>query len=397
MNCVPFTFGQIYLGYRGQDFCCASAKIVCTVYTMYVIISIEGILKLCKTKRYSICIYIFQKRNGKTKGITKRTHPTNPVIPKCVLRDTTESVHEHVGEIVSPTLFHDEAGGSICPMSITSQSEPSCCNVAEDTRVCEPTIDDSDDPVGLSNIIRSSSEEQCDARVSDIICARDLEFDDKSENVETELSSGSCLTDAAAEFDHTVRCDELEAKSIEASSSAFDDRARENTYEGGEQLEVPESAAYFQQTDVGNGAENCKSASEFGDWSVVWDSDYMRNYFYNSKTQISTWYPPEGMEHLCDTNYDVNKTNSEPIEMDASETINASDVCILEDSTNLFNNPSGDDALLSQAFDEFFEGFGHSLSRNTEESDTLSETSGSCINGSMELLSSKSREYVVRY
>lgn len=36
-----------------------------------------------------------------------------------------------------------------------------------------------------------------------------------------------------------------------------------------------------------------------GEWSAFWDSFYMRYYFYNTKTEESTWYPPPGMESFA--------------------------------------------------------------------------------------------------
>lgn len=38
---------------------------------------------------------------------------------------------------------------------------------------------------------------------------------------------------------------------------------------------------------------------EFGDWRVIWDPFYKRNYFYNFQSQESTWYPPPGLEHFA--------------------------------------------------------------------------------------------------
>ncbi|KAK1433484.1 hypothetical protein QVD17_10394 [Tagetes erecta] len=51
-------------------------------------------------------------------------------------------------------------------------------------------------------------------------------------------------------------------------------------------------------------AENCDPIhnginDEFGDWMTYWDEFYERNYYYNYKTQESTWDPPPGMEHLA--------------------------------------------------------------------------------------------------
>ncbi|KAI7737507.1 hypothetical protein M8C21_020992 [Ambrosia artemisiifolia] len=41
------------------------------------------------------------------------------------------------------------------------------------------------------------------------------------------------------------------------------------------------------------------SNDEFGDWMTYWDEYYERNYYYNYKTEESTWDPPPGMEHLA--------------------------------------------------------------------------------------------------
>ncbi|PNY09032.1 trimethylguanosine synthase [Trifolium pratense] len=45
-----------------------------------------------------------------------------------------------------------------------------------------------------------------------------------------------------------------------------------------------------------DGSNDC---GEFGDWMVLWDTFYGRRYFYNVKTDTSTWDPPPGMEHLA--------------------------------------------------------------------------------------------------
>lgn len=51
---------------------------------------------------------------------------------------------------------------------------------------------------------------------------------------------------------------------------------------------------------------------EFGDWRVIWDSFYKRNYFYNFQSQESTWYPPPGLEDfaLCSSISNSNETAS---------------------------------------------------------------------------------------
>ncbi|KAK9066741.1 hypothetical protein SSX86_014064 [Deinandra increscens subsp. villosa] len=42
-----------------------------------------------------------------------------------------------------------------------------------------------------------------------------------------------------------------------------------------------------------------RTTDEFGDWMTYWDEFYERNYYYNFKTEESTWDPPPGMVHLA--------------------------------------------------------------------------------------------------
>ncbi|EFH70275.1 WW domain-containing protein, partial [Arabidopsis lyrata subsp. lyrata] len=56
---------------------------------------------------------------------------------------------------------------------------------------------------------------------------------------------------------------------------------------------------------LGNGdgdsvlASETRESHDSNEWKVYWDSFYGRSYFYNVKTQESTWEPPLGMEHLA--------------------------------------------------------------------------------------------------
>ncbi|XP_048503422.1 uncharacterized protein LOC104896339 isoform X2 [Beta vulgaris subsp. vulgaris] len=62
----------------------------------------------------------------------------------------------------------------------------------------------------------------------------------------------------------------------------------------------------------------CSNASD--GWSAYWDSFYMRYFYYNAKTQESTWYPPPGMEGLASDDVsctfsgsEVTETNTGPL------------------------------------------------------------------------------------
>lgn len=60
------------------------------------------------------------------------------------------------------------------------------------------------------------------------------------------------------------------------------------------------SCALSDQSDHGvQDYSDTRLCYEYGDWRAIWDSFYMRNYFYNVQTQESTWYPPDGLEQFA--------------------------------------------------------------------------------------------------
>ncbi|KAG1338144.1 hypothetical protein COCNU_04G004500 [Cocos nucifera] len=60
------------------------------------------------------------------------------------------------------------------------------------------------------------------------------------------------------------------------------------------------SCALTDQIDHGvQDYSDTRLCYEYGNWKVIWDSFYMRNYFYNVQTQESTWSPPDGLEQFA--------------------------------------------------------------------------------------------------
>ncbi|KAG5543475.1 hypothetical protein RHGRI_016262 [Rhododendron griersonianum] len=78
------------------------------------------------------------------------------------------------------------------------------------------------------------------------------------------------------------------------------------------QPQGPDVVVYSQSSEVidHDGNDNQYNGA-FGDWTSYWDSFYMRYYFYNIKTQESTWDPPLGMENLV--YHEVDKKSREMI------------------------------------------------------------------------------------
>ncbi|KAL2939569.1 Trimethylguanosine synthase [Bienertia sinuspersici] len=55
---------------------------------------------------------------------------------------------------------------------------------------------------------------------------------------------------------------------------------------------------FDSQMDVDNDSNDINISDSCDEWGAFWDSYYLRYYFYNTKTQESTWYPPPGMEEF---------------------------------------------------------------------------------------------------
>ncbi|KAK1554810.1 hypothetical protein Q3G72_017620 [Acer saccharum] len=124
-----------------------------------------------------------------------------------------------------------------------------------------------------------------------------------STTLESVLSPEYCLTDVGYANGKKelgglfMECDCLEVSSV-VNSDKEGEKFCNNNYI--EQLLVPESDVNSSNLEVVDhdeiGSYNCNG--DYGDWKVHWDSCYLRNYFYNIKTHVSTWDPPPGMEHL---------------------------------------------------------------------------------------------------
>ncbi|KAG8377601.1 hypothetical protein BUALT_Bualt08G0050000 [Buddleja alternifolia] len=89
-----------------------------------------------------------------------------------------------------------------------------------------------------------------------------------------------------------------------------------------------------------------------GDWIAYWDDFHMRTYFYNFKTEESTWDPPLGMEHLvyCNIADESTSTGNGLVELDNDRKCN--EVEALQSHLDLAIESGNDNGLLSQPIDE---------------------------------------------
>lgn len=352
---------------------------------------------------------ILQKRSGKTKGKRKGMRQKHTDTCQDTLGEAVESSKVSVSEITSSSVFHDNASDPVCCTSLVGQSESSHSDVAAGADIYEPSSQDIDNPASLSDLLCVSGKEQNHTGILCTVGADDQDSDSEHRNVKTKdhgenavnsissdtgLSSRSCLTDVVAEHGHTEQGNGIkECNLLEVSSSALHEAAYGSICEGNdtEELEVHESAAYSSKTLVVDRTAKYECSGDFGDWIVCWDSYYSRNYFYNNTTQTSTWYPPEGMEHLaiCDNKCNSNEIVTELTEMDASPTINVPDLCISQNKVQ-FKKSMDNNLLVGLVYDEILEGVGLTAcnyvsalnplpvtrGRNIDDLDKLCETYG---------------------
>lgn len=225
---------------------------------------------------------------------------------KKVQGETQEISRVSEVENVSSSISNDNTGISLCCMSMLGQCELSCSDVAVD--VTEPQFATGE----LGNSSSSNGvacafveERKCDEMselVSDIgpgydngkpIVVSSNDYEDVGV-----ISSDICATHSEAD-NFGIECTQnlMEHEHGEGLSGADSIQRDESRPD---KLPVSETVADFHTPEllVCDEADKQKSNGAYGDWEVYWDSFYSRNYFYNTKTQASTWDPPLGMEHF---------------------------------------------------------------------------------------------------
>ncbi|CAI9753473.1 unnamed protein product [Fraxinus pennsylvanica] len=140
----------------------------------------------------------------------------------------------------------------------------------------------------------------CNDEVSDSKFDHDLdcisEFSKVLLNEISETSSSPCTNDMVVM--DTAVCDGKELKEPALESVDRETEVIKHTDDiGSDMIQDCDSAVYSQFSEVFNSEKadsSCKGDSE--EWITCWDDFYVRSYFYNVKTQESTWDLPLGME-----------------------------------------------------------------------------------------------------
>lgn len=254
-----------------------------------------------------------KKKNGISKVRKKRTHKKNDYGKEGIENDGTRLPKVSEPVVVSQTVIHDNPSGLLCSMPVTDQSEIPCYDNEVDASNFCSTSDKGEDLTEISCV----SKEMICTGISDVaIDCLDC-YPALTNNVPKEELGGSLvesnLLDQISSANH-----------VEAITTSCD------SYEIHQSLE---DVAIGQGTEVLQ-QEQSSNVNSCRDWIVCWDSFYQRNYYYNSITQVSTWFPPPGMDAVeteFTENPESNATLVELTKQDLGPSI--SSVCLLPRDT----------------------------------------------------------------
>lgn len=278
-------------------------------------------------------------------------------------------------ETVFPTVFNDRTRSSLCCMSILGQNELSPYDVAVDVSESKCPLGEGEDLECPGWISGSTLKKKIGDGISDLVSNDDRYCDivHDGDDMSKDIASSTTLTAVAPgcylETVHTYNGDKengghfMDYDCREVSLLGDCDKEGEGFCKSNsaEQPLVADSVLDSSSYELANYDEvdsyDCTDA--FGDWKVYWDSFYMRNYFYNTKTLVSTWNPPPGAEHLA---FIDNPDNSSDMTGEVTAMIvrpsiscvcsEPADLCVSDNNVKSFEASFNGDRLVDQPLEK---------------------------------------------
>lgn len=278
-------------------------------------------------------------------------------------------------ETVFPTVFNDRTRSSLCCMSILGQNELSPYDVAVDVSESKRPLGEGEDLECPGWISGSTLKKKIGDGISDLVSNDDRYCDivHDGDDMSKDTASSTTLTAVAPGCDletvytyngdkenggHFMDCDCREVSLLADCDKECEGLCKSNS---AEQPLVADSVLDSSSYELTNydevGSYDCTDA--FGDWNVYWDSFYMRNYFYNTKTLVSTWNPPPGAEHLA---FIDNPDNSSDMTGEVTAMIvrpsiscvcsESADLCVSDNNVKSFEASFNGDGLVDQPLEK---------------------------------------------
>jgi trimethylguanosine synthase len=282
------------------------------------------------------------------------------------------------------------------------QSEPSFCDGAVEVDTAQSVSGEGDNSTDCTGFANGVSVEKInsinDAESND---AQNSDFDlTTAHALDTGVSAGSRLTGTGVNFcgielgkvdDECLELSPIVCKNTDCETICNDDGAATWQPPANESESLPMSLEGIGCDRV-DGSNDC---GEFGDWMVLWDTFYGRSYFYNVKTDTSTWDPPPGMEHLAFGGC---------TEVDDSEALKSSEDCETQRSVKPLEETLVDENLSGNQHEEYSAKIGvaagnlvSDIATNTEDQ-SLHHSDENLESGGVSSCSvSNTLDHVVRY
>ncbi|XP_024971380.1 trimethylguanosine synthase isoform X2 [Cynara cardunculus var. scolymus] len=196
---------------------------------------------------------------------------------------------------------------SYCGIAVGDGELQACCGEGE----CSTTVTDA---VCLSHDVKHSSGDQM-SKVqlsydqgsvnSTVLISDDMQLEATPEHVDHgTLSDIHAVNDNREHSKNGSLEERLGDPLVAIQRSEAQEFCSKVNFERPQESDVVLHSAFTNNCDAVHSGNN----DEIGDWMTYWDQYYERNYYYNSRTQESTWEPPAGMEHL-DFVYVSNESN----------------------------------------------------------------------------------------
>lgn len=294
----------------------------------------------------------FQANNekcGPVKGKKKGARSKQPRTCSNPVDETLKEVSAE--EVISLPKFHDKTNSSVSCISMLGQSESSYCDGAAEVDMAQSVSGEGDNSTCSTGFANGVSEEKINsinnAETND---AQNSDFDLKIAYASnTGISAGSHLTGAGVSFcgielgevdNECLELSPIVCKNTDCETICNDDGAANWQPPANESESLPMSLEGVACDRV-DGSNDC---GVFGDWMVLWDTFYGRRYFYNVKTDTSTWDPPPGMEHLAFGGC---------TELDDSEALKSSEECETQSSIKQPEETLVDENLSGNQHEEY--------------------------------------------
>lgn len=338
--------------------------------------------------------FILLQRHGLTKGKRKSKGSLQPHSNHNPVDEALPRVS--VQEVVPPANFRDDKSNSLSCISMLGQSESYHCDVAVGVDMSQCASGEGDNSAICSGVAYGATREQnedninegttnetqySDLLISNIYLSDNLKIESSSP---TGASAGiGCNLTSSGVSDCGIEDGEqlIDNECLKVSSIACEDAEHKNINNGDIsatwQTRTHESDS-FPMSSEGIGCDriaDSNDSGELGEWMVCWDDFYARNYFYNIRTHVSTWHPPQGMQHLA---------IGVCTEMDDSAAITATEGHGSQSKTNPLEESLIEETLVGQPLDDCLAEIGFTV--NNMVSDTSARIEGQSLNHSDEFI-----------